>query len=270
MAAIVRRTIAYLLALALLVSLTPVPVARAVETEPAEQTLPQETETFATEELGETEPEEQTLPPETEETVPETEPVVETQPQLLFSQEIPDDFVAPFARQPGGLSSVGGLPAAYDSRDSGLVTSVKDQTPWQLCWAFSALAVGESYLISSGQSGSGIDLSERHLGYYFHGDAYDPLGNASGDGTYLAEDYLNSGNNNKFTTFALANWVGGASESRYPYDAEISGTSRKNAMDDIVHLTNAYWINARDIDSIAKDAFDAVLGRLLPDRKCED
>ena len=291
MLSMIRRTTAYLLALALVISLLPSQYVRAEEPEersqettiPAEQSttdplseilpleaeipeesMPEETETPETmpegTEVPETIPEEtevpETLPeePETEQTLTqETEPVEvveEPQPEeYIYVTDIPDDFVVPHAHTGGGSAVFSaGLPASYDSRENHVITPVKDQKSWQLCWAFSALAVGESYLLRNGQETA--DLSERHLGYYFHGSAVDPLGNAEGDGTYLTYDYLLSGNNNKFTTFALANWVGAASEAKYPYDADPSVQHNASALDDAVHLSNAYWINAQDRDSI--------------------
>ena len=225
-------------------------------TEPTAESTEAETEPEVTE-SAETEPVEPevTEPVPTEENEPEMEEATApSEPEQFYAQEIPDDFVAPFAHANGGIAAYSmrprTYPNAYDARTAGVITAVRDQENWQLCWAFSALAVAESYLISSGRASTNVDLAERHLGYYFHGDAYDPLGNADGDGTYLAESYLTSGNNNKFTTFALANWVGAAAEARYPYSAEPAGQKRSAAVDDIAHLTNAYWINARDTDNI--------------------
>lgn len=216
-------------------------------TEPAEETAPTTTEPVS-------------LPTSTDTTEPAalpeaTEPTDPAEEEIFYPQEIPDDFVVPFSSGTGRSafsSQRRSLPSSYDSRDAGLITPVRDQRPWQLCWAFSALAVGESYLISRNQTDRSVDLSERHLGFYFHGDACDPLGNADGDGTYLAESYLTSGNNNKFTTFALANWVGGAAESKYPYAEDPALHGRSAAMDDMVHLSNAFWINARDTNTIKK------------------
>lgn len=201
--------------------------------EAPEPTVPEETQ------IPETEPE------EADSAAPEKDPLEE----FFYMEEIPDDFVAPFSQVGTGASFYSQrIPASYDSRTAGVVTPVRDQGAWQLCWAFSALAVGESYLLSSDQGLA--DLSERHLGYYFHGRAADPLGYADGDGTYLTDDYLLSGNNNKFTTFALANWVGAAAEEKYPYNEDPSRQDNASAMDDVAHLTNAYWINAQDTDTI--------------------
>ena len=209
-------------------------------------------------EIPESQPEEPEVPesqpeePEVPESRPEEPAAQETLPEeICYQEEIPDDFVAPFSKGSGMYShsfAQKDLPVSYDSRESGVITPIRNQKSWQLCWAFSAMAVGESYLLSRGQGS--MDLSERHLGYFFDGDAVDPLGNADGDGTYLTDHYLNSGNNNKFTTFALANWVGGAEETKYPYDTDPAQIENTSALDDVVHLSNAYWINAGDTDSI--------------------
>ena len=165
-----------------------------------------------------------------------------------YPMEIPDDFIAPESVY-AGVQPQGMLPERYDARDSGTVTCVKDQGEYELCWAFSALAVGESSLLQSGRADAAIDLSEMHLGAAFSGDAYDPMGNTAGDGSYLAESYLISGNNNKFTTFALANWIGAADEAAYPYVPmeELAGAART---EDIAHMTDARWINAQNRDAV--------------------
>ncbi len=258
------------------------------ENEPASGSLPEEEEAPETggepepETGGETEPEPETggepepeagsetgpeAGSETEpETGGETEPDAENTEEDLeteeegelpvypdphYSEEIPDDFAPPFSgnTELSGQGLDAGYPASYDSRSIGAITAVRNQAPYELCWAFSALAVGESFLIRSGQTGAGVDLSEMHLGAFFSGDAYDPLGNTAGDGTYLEESYLTSGNNNKFTSFALANWIGAADEASYPY-SNTAGWSPDRATDDLVHLSSFYWINAQDRESI--------------------
>lgn len=53
------------------------------------------------------------------------------------------------------------LPTKFDYRESGAVTSVKDQNPYGTCWAFSLTAAVESaYLI---QNGENLDLAEQDL-----------------------------------------------------------------------------------------------------------
>lgn len=57
------------------------------------------------------------------------------------------------------------LPASYDARQYGKVTSVKNQYPFGLCWDYSMIAAMESALISQGYETSSVDLSELHAAY---------------------------------------------------------------------------------------------------------
>lgn len=55
--------------------------------------------------------------------------------------------------------------AKYDPRSLGLVTSVKNQGQWGLCWDYAGLSTIESTLIKTGFANSSIDLSELHVAY---------------------------------------------------------------------------------------------------------
>ena len=55
------------------------------------------------------------------------------------------------------------LPNAYDSREAGLQSPVKNQSRLGLCWAFAAYGVVEANML---QNGLGVqDLSELHMAY---------------------------------------------------------------------------------------------------------
>ena len=58
-------------------------------------------------------------------------------------------------------SSLGNLPSAYDLRDEGLVTSVKNQSPGGDCWAFAIYAALESYLLKN--ENVSYDFSENNM-----------------------------------------------------------------------------------------------------------
>ena len=65
-------------------------------------------------------------------------------------------------------SSSGDLPASYDLRNYGLVTPVKNQLPWNTCWAFATTAAMETSILTamgSTYEETGLDLSERHLAW---------------------------------------------------------------------------------------------------------
>ena len=161
----------------------------------------------------------------------------------------------------GAMLYSNNIPASYDSRNYGRVTSVKNQNPYGTCWTFAALAAGESSMISAGYVND-IDLSEYHLAYFFYNCQTDPLGNLDGDRTYLnssyGNNYLSVGGNNYLTMFALSSWRGAASESVAPYgNASPSSTLDASlAYKDVAHLQNARVVsikNAADVKKLIMD-----------------
>ena len=87
------------------------------------------------------------------------------------------------------------LPASWDSRDKGWVTSVKDQGPLYTCWTFAANAVIETQLLRTGRGE--WDLSEKNMTLLcgFDGD-------------------WNLGGNNDMAAAYLLRW-GGAAQRGY-------------------------------------------------------
>ncbi|MCD8124917.1 MAG: lectin like domain-containing protein, partial [Lachnospiraceae bacterium] len=192
------------------------------------------------EEQKEQEPEELTEFPELDITLPETESVSAN----TFS-----------------------LPSAYDARSDSLVTGVKNQLPYGTCWAFSAISVAETSLISNGISVNGttatassLDLSELQLLYFFYNSVTDSLGGTAGDSTTaLTSDYLNQGGNGIFTTFALASWVGVTEESEADYDDASSSLTLSDSLardEDVAHMQNAYWFSLTDISTVKQMVAD--------------
>jgi C1A family cysteine protease len=83
----------------------------------------------------------------------------------------PIDFGAADAMIAGNASkrtSRGSLPAAYDLRTLGRLTSVRNQGAYGICWTFAALGSLESTLLSAG--GPAKNLSEWHMGYFAFAD----------------------------------------------------------------------------------------------------
>ena len=90
----------------------------------------------------------------------------------------------------------------YDSRESGIITPVKNQNPFNICWAFSMASNFETSLL---KKGLGVfDLSEEHLAYFFANRRNDPLGNTPEDKIlHLKSDY-HDGGNDRVASFSSA------------------------------------------------------------------
>ncbi len=92
------------------------------------------------------------------------------------------------------------LPAAFDLREEGAVTAVRDQNPWGTCWMFASIASFESCLLK--MYGEKADFSEWNcLTSHLLGD----------------RDILNAGGNPKMADVLLTAMVGPALEVQDPY-----------------------------------------------------
>ncbi len=148
--------------------------------------------------------------------------------------------------------------------DKSQLPALRQQEPYGCCWAFSALGACEGSLIKKGLANAGIDLSERHLAYYFFhkgNELADPLGNTKGDynENMSANSYLNIGGNSLLTIWHLAGWNGPVNEADAPYaglienaNADQNGlcgqanTTEAAFNQDAYHLQNAYVIPIGD------------------------
>lgn len=87
----------------------------------------------------------------------------------------------------------------YDPRDSGIITSVKNQNPFGLCWMYATAATVETYV--SKNYGSLYDISEFH-GAIFKSSLLDKYN--TGKGYYYGE--YNSGGNFPMAAQYFTNW----------------------------------------------------------------
>lgn len=125
------------------------------------------------------------------------------------------------------------LPTSYDSREAGVITSVKNQGVTGSCWAFGALKSLEASCIINGlYSPETADLSENHLAWY----SYTPLQDTTNPlyGDYLSFDTVsgsevyNIGGSAFTAMFTLANGWGAVTEDKAPFTADSQ--SEANAM----------------------------------------
>ncbi|MGI6737168.1 MAG: C1 family peptidase [Anaerovoracaceae bacterium] len=135
---------------------------------------------------------------------------------------------------PRGLSTrskkanTNSYPEKYDLRDKGVVTPVKFQNPWGLCWAFSCIAASESSILTdlgTTYQNAPLDLSELHLAWM----AGTPRRSKSGkiiDGRVPYGDegskeqtnnILNTAGNAFQATTILASGIGPIAEREAPY-----------------------------------------------------
>ena len=191
--------------------------------------------------------------------------------------ELPEDQaereneIAAFLLEAEEADAVSGneLPAAYRSDAVGadgkqisyLPSSFRDQNPYGICWTFSVLAACEASMIRNGLATGSIDLSERHLAYYFYnkGNTTDAKGGTTGDyneAVMAGKNYLTQGGNTLLTMWHLVSWCGPVAEEKAPY----SGLATDSSVDvngllgaanstgaayeeDACHIQNAFLIN---------------------------
>ena len=129
------------------------------------------------------------------------------------------------------------LPEYYDLRDKGVITSVKDQTPFGTCWAFAAISSCEGSILSelgmttdefAEKYGMEMDLSEKHLAYFAnnHLPSTDDGGRSdqAGEGCYRydgseeAADIMNKGGTPEIAVSVFSAGTGPAFEFVYPYE----------------------------------------------------
>ena len=154
------------------------------------------------------------------------------------------------------------LPQSFDSRQ-GYVSSVKNQRPFGMCWAFATMATLETWLLRKGEKE--YDFSEEHLAYFISHREDDPLHNTTFDkNEYITggEYAYRSGGNQYLASLFLSTWSGFADESLVPYPTDETHTESlptsakpEMAYQDTAYLTDAVFTKVSE-DRVKTLVFD--------------
>lgn len=152
------------------------------------------------------------------------------------------------------MSAETSIPAKYDSRDYGCITSKKVQYGGT-CWAFASIAAAESSLIRTGLADSSIDLSEFHLAYYTYHDFHDPLGNADASPSESLADIpstMRIGGTVGQVEYMFSRWSGPVLESTMPcnsddyYKGIYPDISKDLSAESAFHLKKMMYVSRPD------------------------
>ncbi len=176
---------------------------------------------------------------------------------------------------------VADLPAKYDSRDYGYITSVKNQNPYGSCWAHAAMGSIESYMIKHGiPVGTGdaatknLNLSETQHCFFNFTYAYDAEGMLTGDKTTNVIDSdspscLDRGGNGEMSAYTLQRWTGAADEAvpalSYDKASTVAGSglnSQYAYASNICHVQNSVWIPGSNKDAIKQAIMEYGAGNI--------
>ncbi len=169
----------------------------------------------------------------------------------------------------GSRSRTAILPAKYDLRDYGYVSSVKNQDPYGTCWAFAAMSSMESTFIKN--TGEINDFSEAHLAYFAYVDyASDlPAFTTGNDPEFGMDPIFDQGGNIWKSTAILSRWTGAVDETDRPYQSAKpwpSSALPKTTDPVSKHLENVFFLGSdfdRDTMKGALMEYGAVAFRFL-------
>ena len=170
----------------------------------------------------------------------------ERQEQLSLMPNLTASVPVEDADSDFSIATYSELPKTYDSREQGIVTSVKKQNPFGICWAFSLISNVETSLLSRGLGN--WDLSEEHLAYFLSHRTDDPLGNTPNDRYIHQKNNYHDSGNGMVASFFLSTWSGMTTEDKVPLPTDSSHIQDLSASmvpdSSLAYDTSAYLENA--------------------------
>ena len=124
------------------------------------------------------------------------------------------------------------LPSAYDSREKGVISPVKDQSSTGTCWAHAIMEAAQASAASQ-EKPQICDLSERHLAYFLYHSVNDSMSLTKKDSVHVGEKlgsaaYYEIGGNNTPALMGLAKGVGFADEDTASFDELMADLIQDN------------------------------------------
>lgn len=152
--------------------------------------------------------------------------------------QIPSASTAEIPRSVG-RSARSSYPSSFDLRETGGITSVKDQGEYGTCWAHAAIASAEASVM---QSNPLVDLSEFHTAFYPY------YGNYKIDiGTENPDDIFKFGGNYNFVTNIWSQGIGPISEKKLCY-GNLEFFDNQSRVDEIQYESDYRLKESRTFD----------------------
>ncbi len=149
------------------------------------------------------------------------------------------------------------LPAKYDSRELGLVTSVKDQGLSGICWAFSVAACLETNAVKKGLANvADVDYSESHLAWYsINSKTTDKNDPTYGDGESAGfQKIYQTGGNSSYAVASIARGSGLANEADFNFERDFKAVKSYKESDryvSVMRMSESQMIDCFEDKSIA-------------------